>query len=312
MYNPLVSVVIPTHGGAAFLTRAIDSVLAQTYKNIEIIVVDDNGLGTEGQRVTETIIKQYLDNPRFQYVTHEVNMNGSVARNTGARHAKGKYISLLDDDDYFLPDNIENHMNAWEQLDDTYGLTTCDVELHYPNGSIVVKHKTIRGQDLYALLMHKIVIGSGSMVVSKKAWEELNGFDESFKRHQDFEFSARVMAKYKVWATKTVGECCIRVGRHSPKNIPLAIEYRQHYIEKMKPLMSSLSYIQKKKVIAWNMGEAAWPYFKNKQLVGFFKVMANNHVLLWTLWVIYRRIFKVKGLQKSCLVYLKSSTNANL
>lgn len=296
MYNPLVSVVIPTHGGAKFLTRAIDSVLGQTYNNIEIIVVDDNGLGTEDQKATEAVVKPYLNNSKFQYVTHEVNKNGSVARNTGARHAKGEYISLLDDDDYFLPDNIENHMKAWEQLDDTYGLTTCDVELHYPNGSIKVLHKTIRGQDLYALLMHKIVIGSGTMVVSKKAWEKLNGFDESFKRHQDFEFSARVMAKYNVWATKTVGECSIRIGRHSPKNTPLAIEYRQHYIEKMKPLMSSLSYAQKQKVIAWNMGSAAWPYLKNKQFVDFFKVMKKNHVFLWTLWVICRRFFRAKGL----------------
>lgn len=296
MYNPLVSVVIPTHGGAKFLTRAIDSVLAQTYKNIEIIVVDDNGLGTEEQRATEAVIKPYLNNPKFQYVTHEVNKNGSAARNTGARHSKGEFISLLDDDDYFLSDNIENHIKAWEHLDDAYGMTTCDVQLHYPNGSVKVKHKSIRGKDLYALLMHKIVIGSGTMVVRKRVWEDLNGFDESFKRHQDFEFSARVMAKYNVWATKTVGECCIRVGRHSPKNTPLAIEYRQHYIEKMKPLMSALSYFQKQRVIAWNMGEAAWPYFKDKQFVSFFKVMAQNGIYLSSLWVIYRRFLNAKGL----------------
>lgn len=290
MNNPLVSVIIPTYGGADYLPRALDSVLEQTYPNIEIIVVDDNGLGTVKQLDTEAVIKPYLSNPKVNYICHEINKNGSAARNTGASHAKGEYISLLDDDDYFLPDNIENHIKAWKHLDETYGLTTCDVQSHYPNGTVRVKHKTIRGQNLYSLLMHDIVIGSGTMVISKKAWDDLGGFDESFKRHQDYEFSARIMAKYKVWATQTIGECSIRIGRNSPKNVPLAIEYRKHYLDKMAPIMNQLSYFQRKKITVWNIGGAAWPYFKNKQFIKFAKVMSENNVLWWSIWYLLKRI----------------------
>lgn len=278
MNNPLVSVVIPTYGGAEYLPRAIDSVLAQTYPEIEIIVVDDNGLGTPIQKATAEALKPYIDNYRVKYICHEVNKNGSAARNTGANHANGEYIALLDDDDYFYPDNIENHMKAWSQLDNSYGLTYCDVEVHNPDGSVKVNHKTFRGQDLYALMIHKLVIGSSTMVVRKSVWDELHGFDESFKRHQDFEFSARLMAKYKVWATGSLGDNYIILRRNSPKNVQQSLDYIKHYLNKMQPVLAILPQKQQRAIYASNILNAAWGYLRAKQFSKFIKEIWHDNI----------------------------------
>ena len=89
---PLVSVVIPTYSRPTFLKRCIESVLNQTYKNIEIFVVDDNNPDTDARRQTEEVMQQYANNPVVRYLQHEKNRNGSAARNTGWRCASGKYI----------------------------------------------------------------------------------------------------------------------------------------------------------------------------------------------------------------------------
>ena len=101
--NKLVSVIIPTYGGGEYLKRCIESVLAQTYPNIEVVVVDDNGLGTPNQLLTQKVMQEFKDDTRVKYVCHEINKNGSAARNTGFRNSKGEYICLLDDDDEWLP-----------------------------------------------------------------------------------------------------------------------------------------------------------------------------------------------------------------
>ena len=87
--NCLVTTVITTYKGLDTIKRAVESVLSQTYRNIETIVVDDNGLGSEAQIATENIIKQY---PEVIYIPHKINKNGSAARNTGLKRAKGKYL----------------------------------------------------------------------------------------------------------------------------------------------------------------------------------------------------------------------------
>ena len=97
--KPLVSVIIPTYKRSKSLNRAIDSVLSQTYPNIEIIVVDDNGKGSKYQLETEKSLEKYIKTDKIKYIIHDVNRNGSAARNTGFKHSRGEYINFLDDDD---------------------------------------------------------------------------------------------------------------------------------------------------------------------------------------------------------------------
>lgn len=107
---PLVSVIIPTYGRPHFLERAIDSVLSQSYKNIEIIVVDDNSSNLHHEQ-TVKIIKKYNRNNKIIYIFDEnINVGGSLARNRGIIESKGEYITFLDDDDIYLEKKIESQV----------------------------------------------------------------------------------------------------------------------------------------------------------------------------------------------------------
>ena len=102
----MVSVIITTYKRAEFLERAIDSVLNQSYKDIEIIVVDDNGLNSPYSIYTQNVMKKYSSNDKIKYIQHKTNKNGAAARNTGIQASVGEYITFLDDDDFFLKNRI--------------------------------------------------------------------------------------------------------------------------------------------------------------------------------------------------------------
>lgn len=108
---PLVSVVIPTFNRPQYLQRCIESIKNQTYKNIEIIVVDDNNPNTLERRETEKVLSLYKNNSNIIYLKHERNKNGSAARNTGWKFSKGEYITFVDDDDIIYSDKIQKQVN---------------------------------------------------------------------------------------------------------------------------------------------------------------------------------------------------------
>ncbi len=261
----VVSVIIPSYGGGQYLKRAVDSVLQQTYPHIEVIVVDDNGMGTANQTATEQVMNEYVGDNRVRYICHEVNKNGSAARNTGVKESKGAYIALLDDDDIYLPDNIKTQIETLSQLSDEYALTYCSNETYRGDKKLWEDHVSYSGDILYDVLLHRATIGSTSLLIRKSVWEELGGFDESFRRHQDWEFTARVCSKYKVKAVDKIGFRRYLEFRNSPKSVELAKEYRIHYLEKMKPYMTVLRPKQIKKVIVYNRLDVSIQYLKKKE-----------------------------------------------
>ena len=265
---PLVSVIIPTYGGGEYLKRCVDSVLAQSYPDVEIVVCDDNGVGTESQLHTAEVMSAYTGNPRVKYVCHEHNINGSAARNTAFRHSKGEYIALLDDDDEFLPGNIEAQVKVLKALPADYALTYCSGKDVYHGGKEVkVMRKTFTGQDLYAILMHRVVISSSSLVIRRSCWETLGGFDETFCRHQDWEFTARVMAHYKVQALDHIGYVRYRFQRNNTTDPEKRKAYMDHYLEKMMPYINTLPQSQQKDILVSNRLQLCVTYIKRHEFV---------------------------------------------
>jgi glycosyltransferase involved in cell wall biosynthesis len=103
--NPLVSVIIPSYNRPdAFVRRAIDSALAQTYENLEIVLVDDNPPGSAARAALQALLEAYRGEPRVRAVFNERNLGGSQARNEGVKAARGEYLAFLDDDDEHQPD----------------------------------------------------------------------------------------------------------------------------------------------------------------------------------------------------------------
>ena len=114
MKNLLVSVIIPSYKNADVIDRAIQSVLNQSYKNIEVIVIDDNNPASKERFETERKMSNYSSNQRVVYLKHDKNMNGAAARNTGIKCSHGDYIAFLDADDWFLPQKIEKQLDFME------------------------------------------------------------------------------------------------------------------------------------------------------------------------------------------------------
>ena len=116
----MVSVIIPTYKRAEFIKRAVLSVFKQTYKDIEVIVVDDNGVGTDAQINTYKEIEPLKDTYNVRYIPHEKNKGACGARNTGIFAASGEYVGFLDDDDEWLPDFLKKMIAKMD--DDSTGV----------------------------------------------------------------------------------------------------------------------------------------------------------------------------------------------
>jgi len=131
MSQPLVSVVIPTYNRARQVCVAIDSVLAQTWPSVEMVVVDDGS--TDDTR--EVLKTRYPDDARIRYV-FKTNGGPASARNEGFRHARGDYVALLDSDDTWLPWKLELQVLCMER-DRSIGMTWTDMQELGPDGAVI-------------------------------------------------------------------------------------------------------------------------------------------------------------------------------
>jgi glycosyltransferase involved in cell wall biosynthesis len=240
----LVSVIIPTFKGAEKLSRAIDSVINQTYKEIEIIVVDDNEPSSIARFDTEKVLSEYKL-PNIKYFKHERNKNGAAARNTGISLSEGKYSCFLDDDDFLFPERIEKSVQMLKN-NSSYDAVYCGVILTDSKGmnGIVSAETIIYQKDI---LLNEMVIGTGSNIFMKKSViEKMGGFDESFKRHQDLEFMLRFLGDFKII---NLNEMLIIKGINGNDNVPQykGIEaVKDRYFKKFEAEIEALTENEKK------------------------------------------------------------------
>lgn len=127
---PLVSVIIPSFGRPKSLEAAINSILNQTYKNIEIIIVDDNPPESSNRKETSYILDNFLNHQNIIYILHEKNFGGAIARNTGFHSSHGSLITFLDDDDIYHPTKVEEQVNHILNEDLDVSLCSSNIVLH--------------------------------------------------------------------------------------------------------------------------------------------------------------------------------------
>lgn len=266
MDKTLVSVIIPTHSGYENLNRAVDSVLNQTYPNVEILVVDDNGEGTENQLKTAEKMQKYADVGNVKYLVHKVNKNGSAARNTGINASSGDYIAFLDDDDEYLPDNIEKHVEAFQKLPEDYGITYCGKKVITTDTKAQVFIPQYEGDILLPFLLSKFRIGSSFIMLKRETVLAVNGFDESFRRHQDWEFIARVLDEYKCGKVESLGLIKYNLGRNSARSPEKFEEFRMYYLEKIEYIFEKFTEEERIKIYDNHYSQIGKEYFKAKKL----------------------------------------------
>lgn len=210
-----VSVIIPTYKNRGKLKECIESVLHQEYVELfEVIVVDDNDPCSQWRVDTEKIMLGYQNNPVIHYIKHDRNKNGSAARNTGINAAKGDYIALLDDDDIFLPEKLSKQVRFLENHKDMDAVYCFERK----ENSDVVNKTVFEGNAIKEILLLKTNFQTSTLMFRSNVINSLNGFDETFIRHQDLELMLRFFHKgYKLGC---VPEVLVVMGKNNGENIP--------------------------------------------------------------------------------------------
>lgn len=202
-----VSVVIPTYNRVDVLPRAVESVLGQTFRDLELLVVDDGS-------TDETLA--YLDDvedERLRVVEHETNQGANAARNTGIGAADGEYVAFLDSDDEWHPRKLERQIDRVEPTSTEYVAAYCDSEQSHGGvrGRAISAVASILartdddgpmegGEELVAeILAGNLNSGAGStLLVETAVARRIGGFDEALDRFQDPEFLLRVVQEGKL------------------------------------------------------------------------------------------------------------------
>ena len=169
--NILVSVVIPTYSRNDTLCKAIDSVLGQTYQNLEIIVIDDNPADSDWRKSTEKLMLKYADDQRIRYIKNKQNLGGAGARNEGIIAANGEYIAFLDDDDVYFDRKIEKQLECFIKSDnEKLALVLCDAEMTMDDDVFVCyTYHHYSGSCLYEAMRDNCLAPTSQWMAKKSA-----------------------------------------------------------------------------------------------------------------------------------------------
>lgn len=198
MRTPLISVIIPVYNVEKYLRRCLDSVVAQTYRNLEIICVDDGSVDESGR-----ICDQYAARDARIKVIHQENQGISAVRNRGLDAAEGEYIAFVDSDDYILEDMYKKMLD--KLLDYNVDLCVCQWQYEFSDGRQVVKKQnidpTIYGCKTSLKFTHFLYKGNYESVVVVAVWNKLyrrallDTIRFEGRIHEDEAFCGRIMAK---------------------------------------------------------------------------------------------------------------------
>ena len=193
--NPLVTAVITTYKREPeIVLRAAKSVLYQTYKNIELIIVNDYPEGKELSNRLEKVIDN-LNDKRVRYICHSKNAGACAARNTGITNGTGEYVALLDDDDEWMPEKIETMLGAFEN--DT-GLVYSSFYLGAPSDGKIVTRGNKSGDIKREMFCKNLISGTSMPMIRRKCFDDCGMFDENLLSSQDYDMWMRITLKYPV------------------------------------------------------------------------------------------------------------------
>lgn len=197
-----VSVILPTYKRPSHLFDAAESVLLQSYKDLELIIVDDNGFDSmyceETKRIVEKCREKYPER-NIKYLKHKRNANGAASRNTGLLASAGEYICFLDDDDVYMPGRISESVMRLKYTNADIGGVYCG---YTGWNSVGEDYSRFRAGDLtkdvLALNHDRHYLHTNTVTYKRAAILYINGFDVSYRRHQDLELNLRLFLIFKI------------------------------------------------------------------------------------------------------------------
>ena len=225
----MVSVVIPAFNRANVIKRSVNSVLSQTFKDLEVIVVDDcsdDGL--------EDVVKS-IDDQRVRYIRLPARSGACVARNKGAEEAKGEYIAFQDSDDEWLKQKLEMQMDALE----TNGADICFCRLrrHYIGNDpkVILWPESISAESCFMdheTLRRKSYVSTQTIIAKRYVFDEIV-FDPAVKKSQDYDLMIRASEKFSVYyVAEPLVEQYLQPDSISLSGYGRFVESRQYFLEK--------------------------------------------------------------------------------
>jgi glycosyltransferase involved in cell wall biosynthesis len=226
----MVSVIIPSYNRAWSIERAIDSILSQTVKEFEIIVVNDGSSDGTKQLLTckYPAVRQYT-----------INHSGvSRARNVGVQNARGEWIAFLDSDDYWLPNKLEEQM-SYLTMNPCFKICHTD-EIWIKNGKRInqsKKHQKYSGW-FFSPSLQLCLISPSSVIIKKTVFDDVGMFDENFEYVEDYELWLRITAFYPVGYINK--KLIVKTGGHEDQLSKRIDGIEGHRIQALEKLLETV------------------------------------------------------------------------
>jgi len=189
----LISVIIPTYNRAYVLERAIDSVLKQTYQNIELIIIDDASTDN-----TSELLEKYHQDNRVSVVQLSKNSGVSHARNQGIERAQGEWVAFLDSDDEWLPKKLEQQVVILNENPEHKLIHGEEIWIRRGKRVNPMKKHAKSGGDIFERCLELCLISPSAVMIEKDYLAKVGLFDESFPVCEDYELWLRVTSDIPV------------------------------------------------------------------------------------------------------------------
>jgi glycosyltransferase involved in cell wall biosynthesis len=188
---PEVSVIIPTHNRATFLRLAVESVLNQTFEDLEIIVVDDGSRDN-----TREVVCGFSDR-RIRYIRHETSKGGSAARNTGIVNSISKYVAFLDDDDEWMGEKLRMQVDILERSPQRVGGVYTGHLVVDSSGNVLREWTPRKRGNIYSdMLSRNWLATASSLLLRRDCFNKVGLFDEGLPSFQDYDMWIRISKEF--------------------------------------------------------------------------------------------------------------------
>ena len=285
----MISVIIPTYNRARLLPRALESVLGQTWRDLEVLVVDDGSEDDTRQAV------EAIGDPRVRYIRHPQRRGACAARNTGIENARGAYIAFQDSDDVWLPDKLTVQMRRLEESG--ADVVCCAFERYDPHGNflfVTPPPEIAPGRVDYEQLLFQNFISTQTLLGKAECFRRFR-FDESMPRLQDWELMLRMCRQCDV---RYFDDMLVRLyeqGDSITGRPELGIAALDRIYELHREAIDSSDRIMVQMLLnresfSYACGKASWPVY--------LKALSPKHGLRTNLYLLLRAV-------RSTRVYFK-------
>lgn len=287
--SSLVSCIIPTYKRCDTLVRAINSVLNQTYPNIEVLVVNDNNPDDEFTMRVKAIMQIYEADNRVRLIMQEKHVNGAVARNIGIKAALGEFVGFLDDDDEWEPGKALKQVEYLNEHPDM-AACVCLCSVFY-NGIKKTEAAPYTNENLqFNVLLRQVGIGTPAFLGRKECIINTRMFDETLLRHQELQFFAHFLGKYNIGV---INEHLVKIHGDDNTNRPDLKNFilrKREWFKSISDVLGRYSFYNRYRIRCAHAFEILYVALKQKNLMYIMICLCYINIFIPAYFDLYKRI----------------------